>query len=800
MALTSGTKLGPYEIQSLLGAGGMGEVYRARDTRLSRAVAVKVLPLHLAQKAEVRKRFEREARAISALNHPYICHLYDVGQQDGYNFLVMEYLEGETLSTRLQRGPLPLELTLRYATEISDALDAAHRRGIVHRDLKPGNAFVTAHGECKVLDFGLAKLEDAEVNSDAPTAGMTVPELLTAPGSAVGTAVYMSPEQVRGEDLDARTDIFSFGVMLYEMTTGILPFRGRTSAVVADGIMNRQPEPVVKLNPAIPVELERIISKSLEKDRYLRYQSAADVRADLARLRRDVDSCWPSGVPEAGAAGSGTSVNTAKSSSVSSSGQTGRRRKYLALAAALSLLVIIGGGYLLSRGSHLGRVESIAVLPFVNATGDPNNEYLSDGLTEGLISGLSQLPNMKVMARSTVFRYKGNEGDPQRIGQALQVSAVLVGRIMHRTERTVVEADLVNAADGSELWGSHYDSTAADITEVQSDITRDISSRLNIQVGAREQQQLGRTGTKNPVAYRLYLEGRQAWYGRTPEGLKKSIELFQEAIAADSNYALAYTGLADTYNVMADYETGFTYRQAALLADRASRRALELDDSLPDAHRSRATALASVWRWGDSEQEFRRALQLNPNDANSHYFYVTYFLIPQNRIDQAEGELRTALSLDPLSPVMNMNYGILLMLARRYPNAMEQFQKTIELDPSFSTPHQFFANLYALTGDYPDAVKELQKWSGISHSFSADARGYNRLVLALNAKEGKENFTATAVSYALVGNRDKTLEYLEKSYAEQRHSLFVTLRNPIMDRFRSDPRFQDLMRRLEIPE
>ena len=397
---------------------------------------------------------------------------------------------------------------------------------------------------------------------------------------------------------------------------------------------------------------------------------------------------------------------------------------------ALVLLAVAAGVYFLRGKSDTGKVSSIAVLPFVNATTDANNEYLSDGLTESLISTLSQLPNLKVMARSTVFRYKGNQDDPQKIGNALNVSAVLMGRVTQHGDTLGVQADLVNTADGSELWGSHYERKLTEITQVQSDITRDISDRLRIKINGREQPHLGNAGTTNPEAYRLYLEGRQQWYGRGADGLKKSIDLFRQAIAADPNYALAYTGLADTYNVIGDYGAGVTFKQARVLADEATRKALELDDSSSEAHTARGGALAAAWKWSEAEAEYRRAIELNPNNANAHYFYAFLVLLPENRVDQSLTEFQTALSLDPLSGIVNMNYGITLAIAHRYPESLTQFNKVIESNQKFGGAHFYLSQIYANMGRFAEAVSELQKFRPTPGTFSADARGYDRLMHA----------------------------------------------------------------------
>ncbi len=813
-----GRAIGPYQIVALLGAGGAGEVYLAQDARLCRRVALKFLPACFTRDEERLRRFEQEARAASALNHPNIVTIHEIGQSDDIHFITTEFIDGFTLRSRMATGRITLSEALDIALQVASALAAAHQAGIVHRDIKPENIMLRRDGYVKVLDFGLAK--HAGPQGLTHTGSPATPEVKTGAGVVMGTTNYMSPEQARGLVVDQRTDIFSLGVVIYEMITGRPPFEGETTSDVIASILSREPPPLAQYSREAPETLDWMVTKSLRKDREERYQTAKELITDLRRLKHRLEvggererSRRPE--PSSGQANMGTAGERLAPSSGVAEDRTSRAGYLISMVLrhtaafavlALTILVLAGAGiyWLAGRGKA---INSVAVLPFINVSADPNTEYLSDGITESLINSLTQLPKLRVKARSMVFHYKGGEVDPQTVGYNLQVGAVVTGRLDTRGDSLNVQTELVDVATGSQLWGKQYDRKLSDLLALQEQIANEISEKLLLRLSGDDKKRLTRRYTDNAEAYQLYLKGRYHFDKRTTEGVRQSIGYFQEAIRKDPNYAIAYAGLANSYNPS---DVVLPPRETMTKAKTAAARALEIDDSLPEAHTAQARVLLFYdWDWSGAESELNRALQLNPNYAEAHHMY-SHYLIATGRTEESLAESKRALDVDQYDVLLNLHLGWNHIYVRQYDRAIEQLRRTTEMDPSFFRAHVHLGQAYQQKGMYKQAIAAFQNAMAVqggsreaavmlAHLYAVSGKRSEAIKILEDLKtRDKVSPYDLAIIYTGLGEKERALESLEKAYEERTGGLLLLKVEPIFDSLRPDPRFVNLLRRLGL--
>ena len=839
MTLAVGTKLGRYEIRSYLGAGGMGEVYLAEDETLHRRVALKTLPTEVAANADRMRRFKQEATAAASLNHPNITHIYEIGAVNGVNFIAMEYIQGVTLRDKIHGERVELSKYLRFLQHVAEGLAKAHAAGIVHRDLKPDNIMITLDGHAKILDFGLAKLVEPTQSSGLSDTGSEVATAILAqhskPGIILGTAGYMSPEQAQGkvDQIDHRSDIFSFGCILYEAVTGHKAFEGKDVLDSLHKIVH-EPTPHIKdFNAKLPDELQRIVRRCLAKDPEQRYQSIKDVALELEELRQElknaglVHSVQPeSAGPQLSGKEAGT--ETVKQSSIATRSvgtlhttssaeyilSEIKRHKTGAALALFTLIVALSAIVYFSyfSGASSSTIDSLAVLPFVNQSGDPNAEYLSDGIPETITYSLSQLPNLKVTARNSAFRYKGRDIDAHTVGRELGVQAVLTGRLTQRGDSLVVSAEVVETQSNRLLWGGQYSRKLSDILAVQEEIAKEISEKLRLSLTSEQQKQLTTGSTVSSDAYQLYLKGRYFWNKRTGDDINKSIEYFNQAIEKDPNYALAYAGLADSYVILPNY-TSIRGKEAYPKSRVAATKALELNDKLAEAYTARAYISELFdWDFANAEKDFKRSIELNPNYPTARQWYGEY-LTGMGRHTEAIDELKKAQKLDPLSLIINTELGNAFSFAGQDDQAIEQLRRTLDMDSRFAPAHRGLGWAYTRKGIYSEAIAEFQKaitlekdntfsLMGLGYAYGASGQREDAQRILDQLIELSKRFyvppTYIAAVYVGLGDKDQAFQWLEKAYKDRDDLIYLKVAPPWV-RLSSDPRLASLVQRVGLP-
>jgi eukaryotic-like serine/threonine-protein kinase len=776
----NGQQLGCYKIVSLLGAGGMGEVYQAHDTKLGRDVAIKVLPSAFVHDAERLSRFQREARMLASLNHPNIATIYGLDQSDDVHYLVMELVPGHTLAERVSAGALKIEEALKLGGQIAEALEAAHEKGVIHRDLKPANVKVTTEGRVKVLDFGLAKAFASDGGLDFSHAP-TLTAMGTEEGRIVGTPAYMSPEQARGKAVDKRTDIWAFGCVLYELLTGRQAFRGDTLSDMIAAVLEREPD-WQALPSATPAKIRDLLRHCLQKDAQRRLRDLGDARMQIDEAPAAAQPRW-------------------------------RSRVALWIAAVGMMAVLLAAGLAYRFAGRGETIDSVAVLPFVNANADPNTEYLSQGIAGNIVNNLSQLklPNLRVVPWSTVSRYTGQQVNPQEVGRALKVRAVLVGTVIQRGDSINIQMELVDIVKVSQLWGQQYERKLTDILPLQEQMATDISNKLRLRLNVEEQQRLTKRYTENTDAHILYLKGRNLSGEYTPERLHKGAQYFQQAIDLDPNYALAYAGLASSYVTLGSRGTR-SPKDSYQRAKSAAAKALAIDDTLAEAHNAQGVVKRDFDRdWSGAEREFKQAIALNPTYVDPHHSY-SHLLEAMGRTEESLAESQRILEIDPLDPIMNAHLGWHYLMARRAEQAIVLCQKALEVGNTY-WGHYYLGQAYEQKGRYAEAIAEFNKALGLSgasteaiaalgHAYAVSGnRRKAQHVLDDLDKLSEQSYVSLgykALIYAGLGDSEQAFKWLQKAYEDGPGWLIYLNVDPRYDSLRSDPRFQDLLHRMNL--